>query len=63
MVMGYGHLNKAISYNLKKRNAFFAAVGMLPPLTTRVADALRLAGPGTAFKKINDAVRAGAWSV
>jgi hypothetical protein len=62
----FGYLSEAAEqdfHNMKKRNAFFAAVGMLPPLTTRVADALRMAGPGKAFKKINDSVRAGAWSV
>ena len=46
-----------------KRNAFFAAVGALPPLTTPLADALRAAGSEKAFNEINDSVRAGAWTI
>lgn len=48
---------------LEERNAFFASVGALPPLTTRVADALRAAGSEKTFNEINNSVRAGAWTI
>lgn len=62
----FGYLSNAAEQtfpDMKKSNAFFAAVGMLPPLKAPVADALRMAGPENAFNEINDAVRAGAWAV
>ncbi|MBT3400152.1 MAG: PHP domain-containing protein [Rhodospirillaceae bacterium] len=62
----FGYLSAAAEegfQTLEKRNAFFASVGALPPLTTPVADALRAAGPERAFNEVNDSVRAGAWTI
>jgi PHP domain len=47
--------------DVKARNHFFAAVGSLPPVTTKIADALRSAGPERAFAMINDAVTTEYW--
>jgi len=60
----FGYLSAAAEESfqtLEKRNAFFASVGALPPVTTPVADALRAAGPEQAFTMINDAVTDGNW--
>lgn len=62
----FGYLSEAAEQEFRelgKRNAFFAAVGALPPLTTPVADALCAAGSEKAFNEINDSVRAGAWTI
>jgi len=62
----FSYLSEAAEQEFRepgKRNAFFAAVGALPPLTTPVADALRAAGSEKAFNEINDSVRAGAWTI
>lgn len=44
--------------DLKKRNAFFASVGALPPLDARGEEVLLAAGPDKAFTMFADAVRA-----
>ncbi len=62
----FGYLSTAAEESfqtLEKRNAFFAAVGALPPVTTPVADALRMAGVEKAMASINDSVRAGSWKI
>ena len=43
--------------DIKKRNAFYASVGALPPLTTQCAGALLEAGPDRAFSMLADAGR------
>ena len=43
--------------DITARNAFFAAVGKLPALTTTCADALIEAGPGKAFSMLADAAK------
>jgi len=43
--------------DIKKRNAFYASVGALPPLTAKCADALREAGSDQAFSMLADAGR------
>jgi hypothetical protein len=45
--------------NIKKRNAFYAAVGALPALTEAAADTLLSAGPDKAFSLLADAGRKG----
>jgi hypothetical protein len=63
---GAGYLSQAAEESfdrMEERNAFFAAVGSLPPVTATVADALRAAGPAKALDIIHESVRAEAWSV
>ncbi len=43
--------------DIKKRNAFYASVGALPPLTSKCADALLEAGSDQAFSMLADAGR------
>ena len=62
----FGYLSQAAEETYKtmeKRNDFFALVGALPPVTVPIAAALRGAGPEKALNKINDSVRAGAWTI
>lgn len=47
---------------MERRNGFFAAIGALPPIAKRTADALRAAGPDAAWTRLHDALRAGAWT-
>ncbi|NLC55771.1 MAG: hypothetical protein GX774_02910 [Armatimonadetes bacterium] len=46
---------------LPARNAFFASVGALPPLTAPVAAKLRALGPEKALTAIHDAAARGSW--
>jgi len=48
---------------LKERNRFFASVGTLPPVNTRIADALRDAGSGRSFSLISDSAKKGKWII
>jgi hypothetical protein len=59
---GYLGENALQSFSdVKARNQFFAAVGGLPPVTTKIADALRAVGSERAFALINDAVTHESW--
>ena len=46
---------------MKERNSFFASVGALPPVNTRIADALRDAGAAKSFSLICDSANSGKW--
>lgn len=48
--------------NRSERNAFFAAVGRLPPVTCALSRRLREAGPERALEAIGNAAKAGRWS-
>ena len=48
---------------LKERNSFFASVGALPPVNTRIAEALRAAGNGRAYSLICDSAKNGKWII
>ncbi len=48
-------------YDLAKRNAFYEALGALPPLTRRVAEKLAAMGEEKALGEIQDAVGRGDW--
>ncbi|MCP4312932.1 MAG: hypothetical protein GY790_16855 [Bacteroidetes bacterium] len=48
---------------LKERNSFFASVGALPPVNTRIADALRDAGNAGSFSLICDSAKKGEWII
>ncbi len=57
----FGYLSEAACSALpdrKQRNAIFAAVGALPPLTSIQACALRAAGPAEALRQFKSAIRA-----
>ncbi len=45
------------------RNIFFAAVGALNPVTCRIADRLRDAGPSRAYSMLRDSAARGAWMI
>jgi hypothetical protein len=47
----------------KQKNAFFEAVGKLPPLTTILADKLSTLGPDKGIACLRDAARRGSWLV
>lgn len=49
--------------DLLKKNLWFEAVGMLPPLTMEVAEELKAEGYESAFAKINDSIRQDGWMV
>jgi hypothetical protein len=48
---------------LKERNSFFASVGALPPVNTRIADSLRDAGTAGSFSLICESAKKGEWIV
>jgi hypothetical protein len=49
--------------DVKKKNAWFAAVGALPPLTTDVGEELANEGAERAFVKLNDSIAQDGWMV
>jgi len=49
--------------NARQKNDFFEAVGLLPPLTTVLADKLSALGPDRSLACLRDAARRGSWCV
>lgn len=49
--------------DIRRKNAFFAAVGGLPPVNGRLSDSLREQGMHRAYTVIRDSVRKGTWVV
>lgn len=49
--------------NARQKNAFFEAVGLLPPLTTVLADKLSAPGPDKGLACLRAAARRGSWMV
>ncbi len=49
--------------NRRQQNAFFAAVGALPPLTASHSAKLTASGPATALERIRESARQGEWIV
>jgi hypothetical protein len=48
---------------LKKRNAFFASVGALPAVDSKIASALRKAGIEKSYGLICDSAKQGNWKL
>lgn len=49
--------------NVRQKNGFFEAVGLLPPLTTVLAAKLSALGPEKALACLRDAARRGSWVI
>ena len=49
--------------NARQKNAFFEAVGLLPPLTAVLADKLDAQGPDKSLACLRDSARRGSWCV